>query len=62
MTNQELEILAAQTLEMVYRNALNNNLTDEEYDYFISNILYSISLGLQKSTYKKMMASKENKE
>ena len=54
MTTQELDILEAETLEKIYRTALDNNLTDAEYNYFIHSILQSISLGLTKSAYKTM--------
>ena len=54
MTTQELEILISQTLEEMYRKAYDNNLSDEEYNYFIHSILYSISIGLTKSAYKTM--------
>ena len=54
MTTQELEILISQTLEEMYRKAYDNNFTDEEYNYFIHSILYSISIGLTKSAYKTM--------
>lgn len=54
MTMQELEILIAQTMEKIYRTSIDNNLTDAEYDYFIHSILYSISIGLSKSSYKKL--------
>ena len=40
---QELEI---------YRTAMDNNLTDAEYNYFIHSVLYDISIGLSKSAYK----------
>lgn len=54
MTTQELDILEAETLEKIYRTALDNNLADVEYNYFIHSILQSISLGLTKSAYKTM--------
>lgn len=52
MTMQELEILIAQTREKIYRTAMDNNLTDAEYNYFIHSVLYDISIGLSKSAYK----------
>jgi len=54
MTMQELEILIAQTREKIYRTAMDNNLTDAEYDYFIYSVLYDISIGLSESAYKKL--------
>ena len=52
MTMQDLEILIAQTTEKIYRAAMDNNLTDAEYNYFIHSVLDGIAIGLSKSAYK----------
>ena len=54
MTMQDLEVLIAQTTEKIYRAAMDNNLTDAEYNYFIHSVLDDIAIGLSKSAYKKL--------
>ena len=52
MTIQELELLISMTSKKIYSIAKDNNLTDEEYDYYIHSLLYYISIGLCKDAYK----------
>lgn len=55
MDRQELYILAHKVCENIYKEAIKNNLTDAEYDFYISNILYNIAVGLAKSSESKLL-------
>lgn len=57
---KELDIMIAQTCESIYRKCYEGKMSDAESDYFISSVVFNLTMGIAEDTRKKLRES--NKE
>lgn len=58
---QELDILITQTCESVYRKCYDGKMSDAESDYFISNVIYNLTMGIVKDARNRLKADEERR-
>lgn len=54
---KELDIMIAQTCESIYKKCYDGGLSDAESDYFISSVVYNLTIGIAKDTRNKLRES-----